>query len=81
MIKIILMVIILISIIINVLNKNYFNRTTEELEKSDWVFKIKDQRSTFKNSLKYTLLNYPNLKNMDKVTLKKWRINTHGFFF
>ncbi len=81
MIKIILIVIILISIIINVLNKNYFNRTTEELEKSDWVFKIKDQRSTFKNSLKYTLLNYPNLKNMDKVTLKKWRINTHGFFF
>jgi len=62
-------------IMINILNKNYFNRTTEELEKRDWVFTIKDQRSnyesSFKNSLKIYFIELPKFKKYGKSHQKE----------
>jgi len=62
-------------IMINILNKNFFNRTTEELEKRDWVFTIKDQRSnyesSFKNSLKIYFIELPKFKKYGKSHQKE----------
>jgi len=64
-------------IIINIINKNIFNKTKEDEAKLDWIFTFKDKRSDkescFKNVLSIYFIELPKFRKYGKYNMKKMK--------